>query len=104
MKTIYLNSDFQCSVTEKEDTVQRVETELFDGKCNAFIEGYRFIPEGQIWTRTDGVQFAGEMLAPFKDYTYLEMVQAVYDQLAADITDTQLAVAELYESGVAVNG
>lgn len=104
MKTIYLNNDFQCSVTEKEDTVQSVETELFDGKCNAFIEGYRFVPQGQVWTRADGVQFTGEMAAPFKDYTYLEMVQTVYEQLAADITDTQLAVAELYESGVALNG
>ena len=104
MKTIYLNDDFQCSVTEKEDTVQSVETELFDGKCNAWIEGYRFVPAGQTWTRSDGVVFTGEMIAPFKDYTYLEMVQSLYDQLAADITDTQLAVAELCESGVAMNG
>lgn len=104
MKTIYLNKNYECSLTEKADTVQSVETDFFDGKCNAFIEGYRFVPEGQSWTREDGVVFAGEMIAPYKDYTYLEMVQAVYDQLAADITDTQLAVAELYESGVALNG
>ena len=57
MKTIYLNKDFQCSVTEKTDTVQTVETAVFDGKCNAFIEGYRFIPAGQQWTREDGVVF-----------------------------------------------
>lgn len=104
MKTIYLNKEFQCSVTEREDTVQSIETDYFDGKCNAWIEGYRFVPLGQTWTRADGVQFSGEMAAPFKDYTYLEMVQSLYDQLAADITDTQLAVAELYESGVAMNG
>lgn len=104
MKTIYLNSDFQCSVAEKEDTVQHIETDYFDGKCNAWIEGYRFVPQGQTWTRADGVEFGGQMAAPFKDYSYLEMVQSVYDQLAADITDTQLAVAELYESGVALNG
>lgn len=103
-RIIYLDADFRCSVTEKQDTVQGVETEIFDGKCNAFIEGYRYVPQGQVWTREDGMQFEGEMAAPFKDYTYLEMVQAVYEQLAADITDTQLAVAELYESGVAENG
>ena len=103
MKTIYLNSDFQCSVTEKGDTVQSVETSVFDGKCNAFIEGYRFVPQGQTWTRDDGVVFAGEMIAPFKDYTQLEMVQKLYEQLAEDITYTQLAVAELYESGVTAN-
>ena len=104
MKTIYLNSDFQCSVTEKADTVQSVETSVFDGKCNAFIEGYRFVPAGQQWIREDGVVFEGEMIAPFKDSTQLEMVQKLYEQLAEDITYTQLAVAELYESGVAVNG
>ena len=103
MKTIYLNKDFQCSVTEKSDTVQSIETDAFDGKCNAYVEGYRFIPEGQQWTRKDGVVFAGEMIAPFKDYTQLEMVQKLYEQLAEDITYTQLAVAELYESGVTAN-
>ena len=103
MKTIYLNKDFQCSVTEKADTVQSIETDAFDGKCNAFIEGYRFVPAGRQWTREDGIVFAGEMIAPFKDYTQLEMVQKLYEQLAEDITYTQLAVAELYESGVTAN-
>ena len=103
MKTIYLNKDFQCSVTEKSDTVQSIETDAFDGKCNAYVEGYRFIPQGQQWTREDGIVFAGEMIAPFKDYTQLEMVQKLYEQLAEDITYTQLAVAELYESGVTAN-
>ena len=103
MKTIYLNKDFQCSVTEKSDTVQSIETDAFDGKCNAFIEGYRFVPAGRQWTREDGIVFAGEMIAPFKDYTQLEMVQKLYEQLAEDITYTQLSVAELYESGVTAN-
>lgn len=84
MKTIYLNKDFQCSVTEKTDTVQSVETSVFDGKCNAFIEGYRFVPAGQQWTREDGVVFEGEMVAPFKDYTQLEMVQSLYEQLKGE--------------------
>ena len=43
--------------------------------------------------------FTGEMVAPFKDSVYLDMVQSVYDQLTADITNTELAIAELYESG-----
>ena len=84
MKTIYLNENFECSVTQKIDTVQTIETDFFDGKCNAFIEGYRFIPEGQQWKRGDGVLFTGEMIAPFKDYTYLEMVQSLYEQLKGE--------------------
>ena len=80
MKTIYLNKDFECSVTEKTDTVQSVETDVFDGKCNTYIEGYRFIPAGQSWTRADGVVFEGEMVAPFKDSQLLEMIQALYEE------------------------
>lgn len=80
MKKIYLNKDFECSVTEKADTVQSVETDFFDGKCNTYIEGYRFIPAGQEWTRSDGVVFKGEMVAPFKDSQMLEMVQALYEE------------------------
>lgn len=100
MKTIFLNRDYECSLVEKNDTVQSIETNIFDGKCNAYIEGFRFIPAGQTWTRKDGVTFTGEMIAPFKDYAALEMAQAVFEELTGQITDTQLAIAELYESGV----
>lgn len=77
---IYLNANFECSVTEKHDTVQSVETNAFDGKCNTYIEGYRFVPAGQEWTRSDGVIFKGEMVAPFKDSQMLEMIQSLYDE------------------------
>lgn len=80
MKVIYLNKDFECSVTEKADTVQSVETDFFDGKCNTYIEGYRFVPQRQEWTRNDGVTFKGEMVAPFKDSQMLEMVQSLYEE------------------------
>ena len=80
MKTIYLNKDFECSATEKSDTVQSIKTEAFYGKCNTYIEGYRFVPQGQEWTRSDGVVFKGEMVAPFKDSQMLEMVQALYEE------------------------
>lgn len=100
MKTIYLNERFECFVTENENTVMAVETDFFDGKCNAFIEGYRYIPEGHTWTRKDGEKFTGLMIAPFKEKAYLNAVQTAFEELAGQITDTQLAIAELYESGV----
>lgn len=81
MKKIYLNKDFQCFTSENSETVQFAETSDFDGKCNTFIEGFRFVPEGQKWIREDGVEFVGQMVAPFKDYTYLEMVQAMYEEI-----------------------
>lgn len=82
-KTIYLNKDFQCFVKENTETVQSVETSCFDGKCTAFIEGHRFVPAGQSWTREDGVVFRGEMVAPFKDSRLLETVQNMYEQVQA---------------------
>lgn len=43
MKTVYLDTDFKCYVTSGEGRTQ-VETDTFDGKCDAYIEGYRHIP------------------------------------------------------------
>ena len=83
MKTIYLNKNFECSVTEKADTVQSIETDIFDNKCNTYIEGYRFIPNGQEWVREDGIVFKGEMVAPFKNSQLLEMIQSLYEETAS---------------------
>lgn len=84
MKTIYVKPDtFKCYV-ENDGTMIAVETDLFDGKCNTFIEGYRFVPNGEIWTRSDGVVFHGEMIAPWKDCALLEAAQSLYEETLAD--------------------
>ena len=62
---IYIDSDFKC-FTAPGDGLTEVETDFFDGKCAAYIEGYRFVPAGQSWTREDGEVFAGEMASPWK--------------------------------------
>ena len=79
MKTIYVDSEFKCHVTD-DGTMTVVETDFFDGKCDAFIEGYRFIPEGESWTRPDGTVFYGEMIAPWKDYAQLDAAQREYEK------------------------
>ena len=91
--TIYLDKDFKCHTKENSRTVQRVETNVFDGKCDAFIEGYRFVPAGRSWTRADGVVFSGEMITPFKDSRLLETVQGMYEQVQAgqEEQDSQIA-------------
>ena len=71
MRTIYLDSDFKCHVTD-DGTFASFETDFFDGKCDTFIEGYRFVPAGEVWTRPDDVVFAGEMVAPWKDWRQLD--------------------------------
>lgn len=79
MKTIYIDSDFRCHI-DNDGTMREIQTDFFRGKCQAFIEGYRFVPEGESWTREDGVVFTGEMVAPWKLYEKLDAVQREYEQ------------------------
>ena len=77
---IYIDSDFKCHINNQNGTFQEVETNAFDDKCNAFIEGYRFVPEGESWIRSDGVVFQGEMISPWKDFGELDEVQRKYEK------------------------
>lgn len=92
MRTIYLDADFKCC-TINDGTMTAVETDFFDGKCDAFIEGYRFVPEGENWTRSGGVVFYGEMVTPWKPYAELAAAQAQYE-----LDQAELAAA--YQKGV----
>lgn len=79
MTTVYFDSDFKCHV-KNDGTMTEAQTGFFDGKCDAFIEGYRFIPHGESWTREDGIVFDGEMIAPFKNYAKLDDAQRQYER------------------------
>ena len=79
MKTIYIDSDFKCHLSD-DGTMTAVETDFFDGKCDAYVEGYRFVPAGEIWTREDGVVFIGEMVAPWKPWDELDAAQREYER------------------------
>lgn len=79
MRTIYIDSDFKCHLTDGEG-LTAVETEFFDGKCDAFVEGYRFVPYGESWTRSDAAVFSGEMIAPWKPYAQLDSAQREYER------------------------
>jgi hypothetical protein len=41
MRTIYIDSDFQCYPTN-DGTLRAIETDFFDGKCDTFVYGYRY--------------------------------------------------------------
>lgn len=79
MKTIYIDSEYKCHVANDGKMVA-VETDAFDGKCDAYIEGYRFVPAGEVWTRPDGAVFSGEMIAPWKPFEELAAAQAAYER------------------------
>ena len=103
MKTIYIDSDYECHVTN-DGTMREVETNAFDGKCDAFIEGYRFVPSGESWTRSDGEVFQGEMICPWKDYSEPDNAQREYErQLLAEYQENSIPISELeaaYQEGV----
>ena len=90
--TIYIDSDYKCYVSAAEG-LRAIETGFFDGKCKEWIESYRFVPEGETWTREDGEVFKGEMVTPWKDlseaYTaqiaYLERQNAQYEAALSEI-------------------
>lgn len=90
---LYIDSEFLCH-TRDDGTMQAVETDVFDGKEKAYIEGYRYVPEGETWTRQDGVEFHGLMIAPAKDYNRI-----MVDVAISYLDDTQAeSVTTLFEA------
>ncbi len=77
---IYIDNDCICH-TCNDGTMREFDAAFFDGKCAAFIEGYRYVPAGEVWTRDDGEVFAGEMVAPAVDSRVLEACQKQYEAL-----------------------
>lgn len=78
--TIFIDENFKCHV-ENDGTRREFDVPFFDGKCAEFIEGYRFVPSGESWTREDGEVFTGEMAAPWKNYAELARYQSIYERI-----------------------
>nr|DAH25144.1 MAG TPA: hypothetical protein [Caudoviricetes sp.] len=77
--TIYIDSDFKCH-SATADGLTAVETAFFDGKAPEFVEGYRYVPAGSVWVRSDGTEFPGEMVSPWKSWEELDAVQREYER------------------------
>lgn len=92
--TIFIDLEYKCHLNS-DGTMEAVETDAFDGKCETFIEGYRFVPEGKVWVREDGEVFTGVMISPWKDYRLLAAVQEEYEKMQEESADMQEALAML---------
>lgn len=106
MKTIYIDSEFKCHISN-DGTMTAMETDFFDSKCNTYIEGYRFVPSGQVWVRGDGVEFSGEMIAPWKPWQELDEAQREYEReqyaaVTAQNAEYEAALSEI-ETALGVN-
>ena len=94
--TVFLDADFRCHLTD-DGTMRIAETGFFDGKCAAYIEGYRFVPAGESWMRGDGEIFHGEMIAPAEDYGALEKAQVQHElDEAAHLEELGALIEEIY--------
>ena len=94
--TVYIDNECKCHVNNPDGTYTALEApEQFEGKCAAYIEGFRVKPEGYTFTREDGVVFGpeGASVSPWKPLAELEAAQAAYEQYLAE---AQAA----YEEGV----
>lgn len=97
---IYLDEEYKCHLTN-DGTMREIETSAFDGFCSEYIEGYRYIPVGEVWVNPDGMACSG--VSPWKPYDQLDKAQLEYElaQLKADLADADTALNEL---GVTVDG
>ena len=90
--TIYIDSDYKCHVSAAEGR-RAIETDAFNGKCAEWIESYRFVPEGETWTREDGEEFRGEMVTPWKDLSEAYAAQTAY--VTAQNAQYEAALSEI---------
>ena len=93
--TIYIDADYKCH-SATADGLTAVETAFFDGKAPEFVEGYRYVPAGSVWVRSDGAEFPGEMVSPWKDWEELDAVQREYEREQYNSLLAQLS--EVYEN------
>lgn len=87
MRTIYIDSEFKCHVTN-DGTMTAVETDFFDDKCDAFIEGYCY-----------KVKEIGVTVYPWKPYSELDAAQRAYER--EKLADAENALAIMW-GGVTV--
>lgn len=95
---IYIDDDFHCHTDNLDGTFREFDLKFFDGKCQSFIEGYRYCPPCESYTRDDGEVFYGESIAPWKPYSELDTAQREYEKQIV-IEHNQV----LQELGVEVN-
>lgn len=76
MRTIYIDSEFKCRIAD-DGTMLAIETDFFDGKCDAFVEGYCYEAENGC-----------TKIYPWKDYSELDAAQREYErQLLAEYAE-----------------
>ena len=120
---IYIDSDFKCH-TKPADGLREFETKFFSNVPDAYVEGYRYVPDGETWvlkTPTYNMEhevvgeseteFIGEMMAPWKPWEELDKILREFEQTQnreltaqnAELVDAMASMVEdVYNQDVAV--
>ena len=80
MRTIYVDSECKCHVSD-DGTMTAVETDFFEGKCDAYVEGYCF----------DTSKGYGHFY-PWKPLSGLKAAQREYEQQQMADMENALAI------------
>lgn len=101
---VYIDKDFRCHPDYAEG-FRGFDVPFFEGKCRRFIEGYRYVPPGEMWQREDGAEFHGEMTAPAEDFTVLSAAQQLYERVMPELSELKAKLETLRDclDGLAAN-
>lgn len=88
MKTIYLDEDFMCHLSNDGAMVE-IQTDVFDSTVDDAIPYYRFIPQGEEWTDSKGRVLHGIFIQATNSAEIERIIQRAY------IADMQNALAIL---------
>ena len=98
---IYIDSDYYCHITDPNGIYREVETNIFIGKCDTYVEGFRYIPIGESWISPEGVEIHGGYVAPWKHYDGLDAIQREYEQqLLNELQNEKQELNTSYNEGV----
>lgn len=101
---IYIDNEYKCHVSD-DGTRREFDAPFFDGKCQTFIEGYRYVPSGERWVKPNGTSFRGEMISPWVPYQLLAAAQMTYEEAeAAHLEELGALVEEIYTNDLGVIG
>lgn len=83
-KVVYIDDEYKCHAANQDGNYREVDGYFFEGKCDAYIEGFRYIPFGENWTNDDGHVIHGRAIIAWSPYNELDEVQRVYERQLID--------------------
>lgn len=93
---VYIDNNYNCYASN-DGTRREFETTFLEGKCPAYIEGFKYVPKGETYIDEGGRAYHGEMCIINADHNKLEKAQFEYElaQVKAELADADAALAEL---------